>query len=163
MTAPASKIFRSSWTPTCWTTTRTSPARTWGRPHHHRHRGPDPRPAASGGQGPDHRVEEPPPRLPLQRHTVEYLRTIQHLRPGPTYRLFSAAFGCAPWPLTPSTASSRTGASSMSTPHHHRQRPKGRARCSGHPGDLDLMPNPDGTVDYTQDFFGKRASPSPAS
>ena len=56
------------------------------------------------------------PDYPLQkkRHTVEYLRTIQHLRPRTN--LFSPPSGCAPWPLTPSTASSRTGASSMSTP-----------------------------------------------
>ena len=56
------------------------------------------------------------PDYPLQkkRHTVEYLRTIQHLRPGPTCS--PPLSGYAAWPPTPSTPSFRTGASSMSTP-----------------------------------------------
>ncbi len=71
------------------------------------------------------------PEYPLQkkRHSVEYLRTIAHLRPRTN--LFSAAFRVRGRP-TPSTASSRTGASSMSTPPSSPP-PTARApaRCSG--------------------------------
>ena len=56
------------------------------------------------------------PDYPLQkkRHSVEYLRTIQHRAPAPTS--FPRCSGCARWRPTPSTASSRTGALSTSTP-----------------------------------------------
>ena len=56
------------------------------------------------------------PDYPLQkkRHSVEFLRTIQHLRPAPICSPPPSA--CAAWPLTPCTASSRIAASSTSTP-----------------------------------------------
>ena len=62
------------------------------------------------------------PDYPLQkkRHSVEFLRTIQHLRPRPTCS--PPPSGCARWPPTPSTASSRTGLCLCEHPHHHRQR-----------------------------------------
>ena len=50
---------------------------------------------------------------------------------GPAPTCSPPPSGCAPWPLTPSTASSRTGASSMSTPPSSPPATaKGRARCS---------------------------------
>ncbi len=101
------------------------------------------------------------PDYPLQkkRHTVEYLRTIQHLRPRTN--LFSAAFRVRSvaahaihcffqdrgfvYVHTPIiTASDCEGAGEM---------------FQVTTLDLNNVPkNPDGTVDYTQDFFGKRAS-----
>ncbi len=56
------------------------------------------------------------PDYPLQkkRHSVEFLRTIQHLRPRTN--LFSAAFRVRSRRPTPSTASSRSRALSTSTP-----------------------------------------------
>ena len=101
------------------------------------------------------------PDYPLQkkRHSVEFLRTIQHLRPRTN--LFSAAFrvrSVAAYAIhqffqdrgfvyvnTPIiTASDCEGAGEM---------------FQVTTLDLENVPkNPDGTVDYTQDFFGKRAS-----
>ena len=98
---------------------------------------------------------------PLQkkRHSVEFLRTIQHLRPRTN--LFSAVFrvrSVAAYAIhqffqergfvyvhTPIiTASDCEGAGEM---------------FQVTTLDLNNVPkNPDGTVDYTQDFFGKRAS-----
>ena len=98
---------------------------------------------------------------PLQkkRHSVEFLRTIQHLRPrtnlfSATFRVRSAAayaihkffqdrgFVYAQTPII--TASDCEGAGEM---------------FQVTTLDLNNVPkNPDGTVDYTQDFFGKRAS-----
>ena len=101
------------------------------------------------------------PDYPLQkkRHTVEYLRTIQHLRPRTN--LFSAAFRVRSvaahaihtffqdrgfvYVQTPIiTASDCEGAGEMFqvTTLDHQNVPK----------------NPDGSVDYTKDFFGKKAS-----
>ena len=104
------------------------------------------------------------PEYPLQkkRHTVEYLRTIQHLRPRTN--LFSAAFRVRSvaahaihcffqdrgfvYVHTPIiTASDCEGAGEM-------------FRVTT----LDLENPPrteDGKVDYSQDFFGKPANPSP--
>ena len=101
------------------------------------------------------------PDYPLQkkRHTVEYLRTIQHLRPRTN--LFSAVtrsrvvaahavhcffqdrgFVYVHTPII--TASDCEGAGEM---------------FQVTTLDLENVPkNPDGTVDYSQDFFGKRAS-----
>ena len=101
------------------------------------------------------------PEYPLQkkRHSVEYLRTIAHLRPRTN--LFSAAFRVRSvaahaihcffqdrgfvYVHTPIiTASDCEGAGEM---------------FQVTTLDLNNVPkNPDGTVDYTQDFFGKRAS-----
>ena len=101
------------------------------------------------------------PDYPLQkkRHSVEFLRTIQHLRPRTN--LFSAAFRVRSvaahaihcffqdrgfvYVHTPIiTASDCEGAGEM---------------FQVTTLDLNNVPkNPDGTVDYTQDFFGKRAS-----
>ncbi len=101
------------------------------------------------------------PDYPLQkkRHSVEYLRTIQHLRPRTN--LFSAAFRVRSvaahaihcffqdrgfvYVHTPIiTASDCEGAGEM---------------FQVTTLDLENVPkNPDGTVDYTQDFFGKRAT-----
>ena len=101
------------------------------------------------------------PEYPLQkkRHSVEFLRTIQHLRPRTN--LFSAAFRVRSvaahaihcffqdrgfvYVHTPIiTASDCEGAGEM---------------FQVTTLDLNNVPkNPDGTVDYTQDFFGKRAS-----
>ena len=101
------------------------------------------------------------PDYPLQkkRHSVEFLRTIQHLRPRTN--LFSAAFrvrSVAAYAIhqffqdrgfvyvnTPIiTASDCEGAGEM---------------FQVTTLDLENVPkNPDGTVDYTQDFFGKKAS-----
>ena len=67
------------------------------------------------------------PDYPLQkkRHTVEYLRTI----PGPTCS--PRCSGSGPWRPTPSTSSSRTGASSTSTPPSSPPATaRGRGRCS---------------------------------
>ena len=101
------------------------------------------------------------PDYPLQkkRHSVEFLRTIQHLRPRTN--LFSAAFrvrSVAAYAIhqffqdrgfvyvnTPIiTASDCEGAGEM---------------FQVTTLDLENVPkNEDGTVDYTKDFFGKRAS-----
>ena len=56
------------------------------------------------------------PDYPLQkkRHSVEFLRTIQHLRPGPTCSPLPS--GCAPWRPTQCMSSSRTGALCMCRP-----------------------------------------------
>ena len=101
------------------------------------------------------------PDYPLQkkRHTVEYLRTIQHLRPrtnllSATFRVRSVAayaihtffqsrgFVYIHTPII--TASDCEGAGEMF-----------RVTTL----DLENVPkNPDGTVDYTQDFFGKSAN-----
>ena len=101
------------------------------------------------------------PDYPLQkkRHTVEYLRTIQHLRPrtnllSATFRVRSVAayaihtffqsrgFVYVHTPII--TASDCEGAGEMF-----------RVTTL----DLANVPkNPDGTVDYTQDFFGKSAN-----
>ena len=101
------------------------------------------------------------PDYPLQkkRHSVEFLRTIQHLRPRTN--LFSAAFRVRSvaahaihcffqdqgfvYVNTPIiTASDCEGAGEM---------------FQVTTLDLQNVPkNPDGTVDYSQDFFGKRAS-----
>ena len=56
-----------------------------------------------------------PEDYPLQpkRHTVEYLREIAYLRPAPACSRRCSA--CAAWPPWPSTATSRTGGTSMST------------------------------------------------
>ena len=101
------------------------------------------------------------PDYPLQkkRHSVEFLRTIQHLRPRTN--LFSAVFrvrSVAAYAIhqffqergfvyvhTPIiTASDCEGAGEM---------------FQVTTLDLENVPkNPDGTVDYAQDFFGKRAS-----
>ena len=101
------------------------------------------------------------PDYPLQkkRHSVEFLRTIQHLRPRTN--LFSAAFRVRSvaahavhcffqdrgfvYVNTPIiTASDCEGAGEM---------------FQVTTLDLENVPkNPDGTVDYAQDFFGKRAS-----
>ncbi len=101
------------------------------------------------------------PDYPLQkkRHTVEYLRTIQHLRPrtnllSATFRVRSVAayaihtffqsrgFVYVHTPII--TASDCEGAGEMF-----------RVTTL----DLENVPkNPDGTVDYTQDFFGKSAN-----
>ena len=72
------------------------------------------------------------PEYPLQkkRHSVEYLRTIAHLRPRTN--LFPPPSGCAAWRLTPSTRFSRTGASSTSRrPSSPPPTARGRGRCSG--------------------------------
>ncbi|HIY20558.1 MAG TPA: asparagine--tRNA ligase [Candidatus Flavonifractor merdigallinarum] len=101
------------------------------------------------------------PDYPLQkkRHSVEYLRTIQHLRPRTN--LFSAAFRVRSvaahaihcffqdrgfvYVHTPIiTASDCEGAGEMFQVTTLDQE--------------NLPKNPDGTVDYTKDFFGKRAS-----
>ncbi|WP_300298549.1 asparagine--tRNA ligase [uncultured Intestinimonas sp.] len=101
------------------------------------------------------------PDYPLQkkRHTVEYLRTIQHLRPrtnllSATFRVRSVAahaihtffqdrgFVYVHTPII--TASDCEGAGEMF-----------RVTTL----DLENVPrNPDGTVDYSQDFFGKPAN-----
>ena len=101
------------------------------------------------------------PDYPLQkkRHSVEFLRTIQHLRPrtnlfSATFRVRSVAahaihcffqdrgFVYVHTPII--TASDCEGAGEM---------------FQVTTLDLNNVPkNPDGTVDYTQDFFGKRAS-----
>ena len=101
------------------------------------------------------------PDYPLQkkRHSVEFLRTIQHLRPrtnlfSATFRVRSAAayavheffqsrgFVYVHTPII--TGSDCEGAGEM---------------FQVTTLDLNNVPkNPDGTVDYTQDFFGKRAS-----
>ena len=101
------------------------------------------------------------PDYPLQkkRHTVEYLRTIQHLRPRTN--LFSAAFRVRSvaahaihtffqdrgfvYVHTPIiTASDCEGAGEM---------------FQVTTLDLENVPkNEDGSVDYTKDFFGKRAN-----
>ena len=101
------------------------------------------------------------PDYPLQkkRHTVEYLRTIQHLRPrtnllSATFRVRSVAayaihtffqsrgFVYVHTPII--TASDCEGAGEMF-----------RVTTL----DLANVPkNPDGTVDYSQDFFGKSAN-----
>ena len=69
------------------------------------------------------------PDYPLQkkRHSVEYLRTIQHLRPRTN--LFSATFRVRS--ARPCMSSSRRAASSMSTrPSSPAPTPRARARCS---------------------------------
>ena len=101
------------------------------------------------------------PDYPLQkkRHSVEFLRTIQHLRPrtnlfSATFRVRSAAayavheffqsrgFVYVHTPII--TGSDCEGAGEM---------------FQVTTLDLENVPkNPDGTVDYAQDFFGKRAS-----
>ena len=101
------------------------------------------------------------PEYPLQkkRHSVEYLRTIQHLRPrtnlfSATFRVRSVAahaihcffqdrgFVYAQTPLI--TASDCEGAGEM---------------FQVTTLDLQNVPkNEDGTVDYTKDFFGKKAN-----
>ena len=71
---------------------------------------------------------------PLQkkRHSVEFLRTIQHLRPRTN--LFSAVSGCGAWRPTPFISSSRSGASSTSTPPSSLPATvRAPARCSGSP------------------------------
>ena len=101
------------------------------------------------------------PEYPLQkkRHSVEYLRTIQHLRPrtnlfSATYRVRSAAayaihqffqdrgFVYIHTPII--TASDCEGAGEM-------------FQVTTLPLD-DVPKTPEGQVDYTQDFFGKPAS-----
>ena len=69
------------------------------------------------------------PDYPLQkkRHSVEFLRTIQHLRPICSVPLSVSA----PWPPTPSTNSSRTAVSCISTPPSSpAPTAKAPARCS---------------------------------
>ena len=148
----------------CWIITRRSPARTWARPSSSPARWCSPpeakqplevKAASIAVEGPS------TPDYPLQkkRHSVEFLRTIQHLRPRTN--LFSAAFRVRSvaahavhcffqdrgfvYVNTPIiTASDCEGAGEM---------------FQVTTLDLENVPkNPDGTVDYAQDFFGKRAS-----
>ena len=101
------------------------------------------------------------PDYPLQkkRHSVEFLRTIQHLRPRTN--LFSAAFRVR------SVAAHAVHCFFQDRGFVYVQTPLITASdCEGAGEmfqvttlDLENVPkNPDGTVDYTQDFFGKRAS-----
>ena len=101
------------------------------------------------------------PDYPLQkkRHTVEYLRTIQHLRPRTN--LFSAAFRVR------SVAAHAVHCFFQDRGFVYVQTPLITASdCEGAGEmfqvttlDLENVPkNADGTVDYAQDFFGKRAS-----
>jgi asparaginyl-tRNA synthetase len=98
------------------------------------------------------------PDYPLQkkRHSVEYLRTIQHLRPRTN--LFSATFRVR------SVAAyavheffQNRGFVYTSHPHHHRLRLRGRRRDvpRHHAGSRKPPRTEDGSVDYSQDFFGK--------
>ena len=74
------------------------------------------------------------PNYPLQkkRHSVEFLRTIQHLRPRTN--LFSATFRCAAWRPRRCMSFSRAGALSMCRPPLS-PAPTARApaKCSGSP------------------------------
>ena len=82
------------------------------------------------------------PDYPLQkkRHSVEFLRTIQHLRPRTN--LFSATFVYVQTPII--TGSDCEGAGEM---------------FQVTTLDLNNVPKTeDGQVDYTQDFFGKKTS-----
>ena len=102
------------------------------------------------------------PDYPLQkkRHSVEFLRTIQHLRPRtePVLRHFPGAERgglCHPQVLPGARLRLRPD------PYYHRQRLRGRRRDV--PGDdsgsRTTFPKPqDGQVDYSQDFFGKKTS-----
>ena len=101
------------------------------------------------------------PDYPLQkkRHTVEYLRTIQHLRPRTN--LFSAAFRVR------SVAAHAIHTFFQDRGFVYVQPPIITASdCEGAVEmfqvttlDLQNVPkNPDGSVDYTKDFFGKKAS-----
>ena len=108
--------------------------------------------AVEGASSPDYPLQK-------KRHSVEFLRTIQHLRPRTN--LFSAAFRVRSvaahaihcffqdqgfvYVHTPIiTASDCEGAGEM---------------FQVTTLDLENVPkNEDGTVDYTQDFFGKKAS-----
>ncbi|HIR85192.1 MAG TPA: asparagine--tRNA ligase, partial [Candidatus Galloscillospira excrementavium] len=101
------------------------------------------------------------PDYPLQkkRHTVEYLRTIQHLRPRTN--LFSAAFRVR------SVAAHAIHTFFQDRGFVYVQTPIITASdCEGAGEmfqvttlDLQNVPkNPDGSVDYTKDFFGKKAS-----
>ncbi len=101
------------------------------------------------------------PEYPLQkkRHTVEYLRTIQHLRPRTN--LFSAAFRVR------SVAAHAVHCFFQDQGFVYVQTPIiTGSDCEGAGEmfqvttlDMENVPkNPDGTVDYTKDFFGKRTS-----
>ena len=101
------------------------------------------------------------PDYPLQkkRHSVEFLRTIQHLRPRTN--LFSAAFRVR------SVAAHAIhcffqdrGFVYVNTPIITGSDCEGAGEMFQVTTlDLENVPkNPDGTVDYSQDFFGKRAS-----
>ena len=103
------------------------------------------------------------PDFPLQkkRHSFEFLRTIAHLRPRTNtfYAVFRirVAGGAASARLL-----CRARLCVRAHPHHHHQRLRGRGRDvpGDHPADLDKLPlsprRP--SADYTQDFFGKKAS-----
>ena len=102
------------------------------------------------------------PDYPLQkkRHSVEFLRTIQHLRPRTN--LFSAAFrvrSVAAYAIH--EFFQEPGLRLCPHPHHHRLRLRGRRRDvpGDHPGPATTCPGPrTAQVDYSQDFFGKQAN-----
>ncbi len=101
------------------------------------------------------------PDYPLQkkRHSVEYLRTIQHLRPRTN--LFSAAFRVRSAAAYAVHEFFQSRASSTSTPPSSPAlTARARARCSQVTTlDLENPPRtPDGKVDYSKDFFGKKTS-----
>ena len=119
--------------------------------------------AAARGQGrlPSRWRASPPPTIPLQkkRHSVEFLRTIQHLRPRTN--LFSATFRVR------SVAAYAVHEFFQSRGFVYVQTPIiTGSDCEGAGEmfqvttlDLNNVPKTeDGTVDYSQDFFGKKTS-----
>ena len=101
------------------------------------------------------------PDYPLQkkRHTVEYLRTIQHLRPRTN--LFSAAFRVRSVAAhAVHTFFQDRGFVYIHTPIITASDCEGAGEMFQVTTlDLENVPkNEDGTVDYTKDFFGKRAN-----
>jgi asparaginyl-tRNA synthetase len=97
------------------------------------------------------------PDYPLQkkRHSVEYLRTIQHLRPRTN--LFSAVFRVRSVAAYAIHEFFQNRGFVYSHPAHHRLRLRGRRRDvpRHHAGSRKRAPHRDGSVDYSQDFFGK--------
>ena len=100
------------------------------------------------------------PDYPLQkkRHSVEFLRTIQHLRPRTN--LFSAAFRVRSVAAFAITSLPEPGLRLCPHPHHHRQRLRGRRRDvpGDHPGPEQRAQKSRRHRGLYQDFFGKRAS-----
>ena len=134
-------------------------------PHRHRHRGAHPGgQAAPGGEGrTPSRWRAPPPRTtPCRRSATAWSSCAPSSTCGPAPTCSPPPSGCAPWRPTPSTAFfQEPGLRLCPHPHHHRQRLRGRRRDvpGDHPGPGQRRPRPrTAQVDYTQDFFGKKAS-----
>ena len=129
-----------------WTTTRRSPSRTWARPSSSTGKvvltpqAKQPLELKADSRSP---WRAPPPDYPLQkkRHSVEFLRTIQHLRPRTN--LFSAAFRVrSRGGLRHPRVLPGPGLCLCPHPHHHRlATARAPARCSS-VTTLDLAERP---------------------